>query len=157
MSQLTQQRLKEIFYYDPASGAFQRLKGKKKVGTYDRDGYVKIRVDGKCYRLHRIAWLYIYGELPKNEIDHIDGNRANNSINNLRDVDRSTNQQNQRKARKDNISGLIGVTYCKDIDKYKSRIKIKGATKHLGLFNSSHEAHDAYLKAKRLYHAGGVL
>ena len=87
------------------------------AGSISKEGYIKIKLKGKSYLAHRLIWLMFYGEWPKNEIDHIDGNRLNNSISNLRDVTRSINQKNAH-ARKDNVSGVRGVHYIKHKGEY---------------------------------------
>ena len=73
------------------------------------EGYVRVKVCGKLYMAHRIAWLLQHGKWPANEIDHIDGNKLNNKIENLRDVPKTLNQRNAKR-RKDNSSGIVGVT-----------------------------------------------
>jgi hypothetical protein len=110
-------------------------------------------VDGKEYRVHRLAWLHVHGVWPSAEIDHIDGIRTNNAIANLRDVDRATNCQNMRKALPANKgSGLLGV-YPSD-NKWRARITVNNRAVGLGTFDSKETAHEAYLAAKRTLHGG---
>ena len=82
---LTAERLREVLHYNPETGVFTRLKTEKNWRSGDiaggfRAGYIQIRVDGAKYSAHRLAWLYAYGVNPIDEIDHIDGNKSNNSI-----------------------------------------------------------------------------
>lgn len=119
------------------------------------DGYVVIMIDGKSYQAHRLAWLYIYEKWPDNMIDHLNTIRDDNRITNLRDVEHNINIQNQRRAQKNNKSaGLLGVTFNKLAQKYVAQIKLNGKNKYLGLFDNAEDAHEAYLEAKRQYHAG---
>lgn len=157
---ITQERLRELVRYCPETGVFtwkssssNRVKIGDVAGTLRKDGYFRIQIDGKLYFAHRLAWLYIHGNLPTYHIDHIDGNRCNNCINNLRDVDRLTNNQNIKHAQQNNkFTGLLGVT--KHRSKFMAQITINGIHKYLGCFDSAHKAHEVYLSAKRNYHKG---
>lgn len=156
---LTHERLKEIFHYDPITGIFTRkIKcGNKSAGSIAggsrKDGYLQIGVDDGRYLSHRLAWLYMTGDLPKNHIDHIDGNRKNNAFSNLRDVTRQINLQNLKRAQKNNKStGLLGVTAYGD--RFIAQITINSKQKYIGIFSTPEEAHDAYLKEKRKHHEG---
>lgn len=164
MTTPTAERVRELFSYCPATGEFIRListKGSRagqKAGTLKSNGYLHFSVDGKKHGAHRIAWLHVYGYMPVGDVDHIDGDRQNNAINNLRDVDRSTNLENQRTAKSSNKStGLLGAYFHKQIGRYTSRITTHGKDKHLGCFATAEEAHAAYIHAKRELHAGNTL
>lgn len=155
----TQARLKEILSYDPNTGIFMRLtsSGGRKAGSIAGSphgrGYLKLMVDNKKYFAHRLAWLFETGEWPKFNIDHIDGNKSNNSFRNLRDINQSSNLQNQKKAKSDNRStGILGA--YKHRDKFVACINISGKKTHLGVFDTADDAHEAYLKAKREHHEG---
>lgn len=125
------------------------------AGTVDRRGRVHVKIGDSAYRAHRIAWLHFYGEWPSDQIDHINGNPSDNRIANLRDVDGSTNRENQRKARTDNLSsGTLGVTWCKHYKKWKASIRVKGVLKHIKYCDSLEAAEAAYLAAKRAMHIG---
>jgi len=146
---ITQKRLKELIIYCSDTGLF--TKNGKVVGTLD-NRRIRIGVDGAIYRAHRLAWLYIYGVWPSGDIDHIDGNPQNNSINNLRDVSRSVNMQNQRKARSDNKIGFLGVS--KRGNKFSAAIRTPSGNQWLGTFSSPEIAHSVYVNAKRKLHEG---
>ena len=151
---ITQKRLKELFYYNKTIGIFIRIKdvGKKVkrgdlAGTLKKDGYIKMFIDGKNYYAHRLIWLYVKGELPKEQIDHINGNKSDNTFNNLREVSRSENAKNQP-INTNNTSGFIGVYWNKQKSKWHSRIYIKGKCKNVGFFNNLSDAVLARINAE---------
>lgn len=109
-------------------------------------GYKKLTINKEQLKLHRLIWFMHHGVWPSGQIDHIDGNKLNNSITNLRDVSMSVNMQN-RYATKTKKSGLpYGVTFHKN-GKFRADIRI-------GTFNTAEEASEAYMKVKRLIHEG---
>lgn len=129
-----------------------RVKPGTVAGCINRNGYVQLHIFGKYFAAHRVIWAINYGEWPKHQIDHIDGVKHNNRIENLRDIPAFANTQNQRKAKSSNIScGLLGVT--KNKDKWQAQIKAQGIRKHIGTFATAHEAHRAYVEAKRQLHS----
>lgn len=151
--------LRSILAYDPDTGVFTRLvrtANRHKIGNVaghrNGNGYIRFVVLSKRYYAHRLAWLYVTGDWPVGEIDHIDGNRSNNAISNLRDVSASVNLQNQRFARSDNIHGFMGVSRSRN--RWSAHISINGKKRHIGQFDTADEAHAAYLNAKRLHHVG---
>ena len=161
MTLLDQEVLKSILSYDANSGEFtwlkntRRLKAGDKAGTTNGSGYRQICIAGKIYNAHRLSWLYVHGKIPEFDIDHIDGNRLNNSLANLRHVSRSVNLQNQRSIRAGKISDAgLGASFIKRTGKWHSRIKVNGRQISLGCFTTSEEAHLKYLDAKRKLHEG---
>ena len=177
MNNLTQNFVKEILYYDSETGVFlwkhRDLKHFKSVcsqkkwntryagmvaGDIDGKGYWRIAINRRRYIAHRVAWLYVYGHWPKQTIDHIDGDRLNNRIENLRDVSYTENNQNARylNGRKDNNCGFLGVTKCND-NKYHAKIWRNKKTIHLGYHDTPEEAHKEYLEMKRKLHSGFML
>lgn len=154
---LTQKRLKELILYDSETGIIKRISNGKPILTNSR-GYVVVYVDGRLYFAHRLAWLYMTGNEPENQIDHIDGIKNNNKFSNLRDVTNAINTQNTHKARPCNKStGLLGVTANKRDGTFKAQIKINGKNLYLGDFFNPELAHAAYITAKRIYHKGNTL
>jgi hypothetical protein len=159
MTELTYDRLLRLLSYDSATGVFASLvnRGPIKIGDLvggiNAQGYVQIQIDGIIYYGHRLAWLYMTGEWPKDTIDHINGVRNDNRFDNLRDVDAGGNNQNQRRPRIDNKTGMLGVSKHSQMDKWVARIKIGDTYQHLGCFDTPEEAHAAYLAAKRQHHS----
>ena len=120
---LTQARLQELVIYYPDSGSFYSrtsrgsIKAFSKIGTNHR-GYLYTKIEGTRYPLHRLAFLYMTGVFPENQVDHKNGNKSDNSWCNLRDVTRSQNIQNTG-PRSNNILGVKNVTQLKDTKKYQ--------------------------------------
>ena len=157
---LTVDRLKELLFYDPATGKFEwrMVRGSgypgREPGTVAKNGYRRIGIDGTAYAAHRLAWFYVHNEWPGDMLDHINGNRLDNRIANLRVVTNKVNQQNQRSARADNRIGLLGVNWEKWSRKYKAQIRAHGKKILIGRFDCPQAAHRAYLEAKRSLHEG---
>ena len=134
---ITQKQLKELLFYNPDTGYFSwledRPKGGHKAGvdiiTENNRGYIYLNINRKKLEVHRLAWLYVYGELPVCQIDHIDGNPINNRIDNLRAVTRSENQKN-RCLQKNNTSGILGVCW----NKANSKWQVSCGKKYIGCF-----------------------
>lgn len=161
--ELTQVRLKELVHYDKNTGRMvwikptsTRVKVGDVVGSNDGRGYLQTSIDGQRYRVHRLAWLWIYGVLPTNHIDHIDRNRANNRITNLRDLPQALNNQNIG-ITNTNTSGFLGVSWSKAMKKWEARISINNKGKVLGYFDRPEEASNTYQLAKKLHHEATVL
>ena len=158
---VTAERARELLAYDPETGILTwrtrrgRVPAGLATGCYDRDGYLDTKVDYKKYRNHRLAWLIYYGEWPRHQVDHIDGDRSNNRILNLRDISGLHNKQNQTKAHSDSEIGYIGVHRSRG--KYKAAIRVDGKDVFLGRHDTPEEAHAAYIKAKRELHEGNTL
>lgn len=159
---ITHEELLERVNYNPDTGIFtwktcytKTNKPGNQLGSYDKHGYLTVRFYKKSYKLHRLAWLYVYGKFPDNDIDHINGIRDDNRICNLRDIPRKINLQNQKKAATHNKStGLIGAYFCKRRNKYYAKIQLNGKGIHLGMYKTAIDAHLAYVKAKRELHEG---
>lgn len=139
MTALTQSRLKQLLRYDPQTGCFTRVVARpgwrpgSTAGRVNHDGYHQIVVDGRRYSSHRLAFLYMTGEFPCGEVDHINRDRSDNRWVNLRDVSHASNLRNTR-LRSDNSSGLVGVRWVPRQGKWHARIKINGQFLHLGSF-----------------------
>ncbi len=151
-------QLADALQYNPNSGVFnwkKRLSNCIHAGDVAGNlhrGYVRIRVFGQLFPAHELAWRFASGEWPKQEIDHINGIKSDNRICNLRDVSHAINGQNQRRARRDNKLGLLGVIAYGD--GYAAKIMKNGNTTYLGKHRTPEKAHAAYLKAKRTMHEG---
>ena len=141
---ITQQRLKEVLRYRPDTGVFtwkKRTSNRIKVGDTagTRSRYVFINVDGKKYRAHRLAWLYVHGRFPAKEIDHINHNGLDNRLINLRECDHPENHRNES-IPKNNKSGTIGVFWDKSRNKWLSNIRVHDKTIYLGYFTNKADA-----------------
>ncbi len=157
MKIITYQKLKELLYYNRDTGVFtwkvktRNTKIKQIAGTiHNKNGYRSIRILGKAYGAHRLAWLYLYGSFPKGEIDHINHIKDDNRVNNLREASPTENQQN-RPMSKNNNSGHCGVHFDKARQKWIVHIGIGGKTKHLGRFTKKEDAIESRKKAEVLY------
>lgn len=153
---ITQEQLKSILRYEPETGKFYWLinSGRafigNKAGNINSEGYVRIRIDGQEYKAHRLAWLYVYGVNPENEIDHINGIKDDNRIVNLRDVSHQENCKNQ-KNRINNTSGIQGVSWNKDKKKWTAGIRMNEKWNYLGGFEDKFEAICARKSAERRF------
>lgn len=155
-------RLRESLYYDHSIGHFTWKKISKyhieKLGslagcTCD-DGYHYIKIDGRRYKTHRLAWFYYYGSWPKGVIDHINGNGLDNRVCNLRDVSITINAQNHKEGIKKN--GLpTGVSLCKN--GFRARIQVNKKKMALGVYGTSEEALKAYRLARDEHHNTPVI
>lgn len=152
---LTHQRLTEALKYDPLTGLFTR--DGKVAGSLNKDGYVQISLDRERHRAHRLAWFYVTGEWPVDQIDHRNGARADNRWDNLREATSIENLQNLRAARSDNAVGLLGVDFHKKAQRWRTQIRVNKKKVHIGYFDTPEEAHAAYLAAKREHHPFGEI
>lgn len=155
---MKQDYLKNIIDYNRKTGSFiwkvkigNRIKSGDVAGSFNKaSGYIHIQINGKKYQAHRLAWLYEYGYMPKEHIDHKNHNRKDNRITNLRDVKQKENNKNASK-RKDNTSGVTGVHWCKQHNRWKSIINVDGKNKFLGRFVDFSDAVNARKNAEVLY------
>lgn len=149
---ITQRKLKEILNYDKNTGIFtskvnrgKRIKKGDVLGALV-DGYFCVMIYNKSYKLHRLAWLYVYGVYPNNQIDHKNRNKADNRIENLRDITQQKNCQNRSK-RADNKSGVTGVYRNEKNNNWVCGIRVDGKYYHLGSFKEFEDAVNARKKA----------
>ena len=159
---ITQELLKERIQYDKGTGVFTWLDVKvngnkarnKRAGSIDRAGYVQIgfSVNGKSYMFsaHRLAWLYEYGGFPSENLDHLNHNKTDNSIINLRIATNRENLRNQSMS-SNNTTGYTGVSFNKHADKYEAYITVNYKRKHLGCFENVEDAGKAAQEARAHY------
>ena len=157
--ELTAEYLRSVLHYDPETGIFTRKVGSANqvkvgdvAGSVNGDGYLKVSVQSRLYQAHRLAWLYIHGSWPKDQIDHTNRIRTDNRISNLREVSNKQNGQNRSKP-SNNTSGHPGVCWKKQRSKWEARIKHNYKQFYLGLFESLEEAISARKAAEKLYWA----
>lgn len=154
---LTQERLRGLLRYDPETGVFTSLVNRGPlapgdvVGTPHHSGYKQIRVDGRIYLAHRLAWLYVHGEFPPGDIDHINRNKQDNRIVNLRPATRSENNFNAP-VRRHNVAGIKGVRRTKNGSRWEARARIAGHERSLGTYDTPEEASAAYQSFARHHH-----
>jgi hypothetical protein len=159
VSELSQVRLRELLFYDPRTGTFTwRVSAGRRVhigdatgGISKSHGYRVIGIDDRLYLAHRLAWLYMTGELPKRGIDHRDNNPSNNCWANLRPASQSQNSQNKR-VHSNNQSGFKGVSRDKHGRKWVAEIVYRGRRRWLGTFHKPEHAACAYHLAALWYH-----
>lgn len=162
-AELTAERLRDLLKYDPDTGEFvwkvdrnHLAKAGDIAGYIDqRQGYRKVMVLGREYAAHRLAFLYMTGAWPVADVDHINGITDDNRFANLRDVTTAENIQNQKRARSDSTSGLLGAKRAQG--KWQAAITANGKYIHLGTFETAEEAHLAYIEGKRRFHRTNTL
>jgi hypothetical protein len=147
------ERLKELLDYDARTGIFTWKKAAANrtvvgsiAGTFTVKGYVKIQIDRRMYSAHRLAWFYFYGTWPDGIIDHINRNKKDNRIINLRVVSASQNMRNCD-LRATNTSGHKGVSYFAHRRKWAAQIRIHGKNWVVGMFDTPEAASAAYKNA----------
>lgn len=159
---LTAQLVREILDYSPGTGVFTwKIKPRAKsdvgdiAGCVNSDGYIQIGYKGSRYVAHRLVWMYMHGKWPDCQIDHINGQRTDNRLCNLRDVSASINQQNRRAAQRNSTSGFAGVRRLQNL--WRAGIWVNGKSVFLGYYRTAADAHTAYIEAKRVLHDGCTL
>jgi hypothetical protein len=144
------ENIKNRLSYDTQTGLFhwsletKNQNAGKIAGQITKDGYVRIHINGKKYLAHRLAWWYVYGHFPERIVDHIDRNKQNNAISNLRIADPKENAQNRGNA--------VGFTWHEKTQAFSARIIVNGKLIGLGYHKTALDARAAYLKAKKQYH-----
>ena len=154
---LEQSLLHEVFEYKDGELLWKKLSKKlthllgKPAGTIHHSGYRTIKINDVSYPAHRLIWLYHNGSIDENlQIDHIDGNKNNNSIENLRLITAQENCYNRSRL------NSKGYTFSKSNQKWKATIRFNKITKYLGSFLTEQEAREAYLDACKKYHVIGL-
>jgi hypothetical protein len=154
---LTQEQVRAVFNYNSELGLLLRKQcwvcgcSNAPVFSLHGEGYLTVSVGSKSHLMHRLIWIYHHGDIPNNkELDHIDGNRANNRLENLRLVDRSRNNKNARR-RVDNTSGYPGVFFVKSRKRWVVLIYINKQRKQMGSFKELTDAINARKMAQAAY------
>jgi hypothetical protein len=148
-----------VLDYDPETGIFRwkkptsnRVRVGDESGRWDSKGGRCVAVGGVRYLAHRLAWFYVHGKWPKEEIDHINGIPSDNRLANLREASKFQNTQNSR-IRSHNTTGYKGIVkYQHDKNRFVAVIRAFNKVHHLGIFDTPLEAHLAYVEASKIYH-----
>lgn len=158
MATLTQDELKSLLMYDPATGVFiWRVTRSPKVvkgsvaGSVNNEGYHHIKFNNVNYKAHRLAWLYMYGVWPSDGIDHINRVRNDNRIENLRLATKTQNGQN-RSISKANTSGVTGVTWYKKSQRWRAQIRVDMQHIYLGTYDTIEDAANARHRAEAKFY-----
>lgn len=151
---ITQDRLKELLHYDANTGVFtwlvtssNRAQAGSVAGGLNAKGYGRIRVDNELHMAHRLVWLYMTGQMPRNQIDHINGTRSDNRWCNLREATNKENLENS-KLYSSNRSGFRGVLFHKATGKWLAQVTHNYRLIYLGLFETPDEAAVAARKGR---------
>ena len=161
---ITPARAAELFTYEPETGV---LRWKERAarcinvgdaaGFLRADGYITVNHQRRSYQAHRLAWAIVHGSWP-HMLDHINGDKADNRIYNLRLSDVGLNTQNQRRAHKSNLSsGILGVHFYERTGRWRATIWANGKNHFLGYHATAGEAQRVYIEAKRRFHPGNTL
>lgn len=162
---LTAQRLRQLLHYDPSSGVFTwchvppstyNVKVGDQAGCL-QSGYIRIRINGHLIYAHCLAWLWMTGVWPEDQVDHRNTVRNDNRWKNLRPGSALINAENRKRANANNDSGRLGVGYSLSHRKFVARIMTNRKPHHIGYYETADQAYVAYVTAKRVLHAGGTL
>jgi hypothetical protein len=154
MKTLTQERLKELLHYEPETGVFEwreyrrGMRPDRVAGSPNSKGYLLIKIDYNSHRAHRLAFLYMTGKLPTEQVDHINHNRADNRWDNLRLVCNAENHRNCSMY-SHNTSGVTGVFWYKPLNKWQAGVMVDQKHHHIGFFDNLLDAVAARKRAER--------
>ena len=160
---ITRRHFAEAFTYDHATGLLTRINSRRQqrpAGCIDSHGYRFANLFGHKFAAHRVVWSLVYGDPVPDFIDHINGDRLDNRVANLRPASYSTNNQNRRGPSRNSTTGYLGVSQlsCRPLKKkYIASIKVHGVKRYLGGFEFAEDAYEAYVKAKRELHQGNTI
>jgi hypothetical protein len=144
----TQFVLRSLYWYNPITGEIISRRTNKPTGWVE-NGYRHIELKGKCYRVHRLIWMYLYDRWPIEMIDHINGDKLDNRFCNLREVTAKQNAENRNQIQ--GVSGLKGV-FPAPKGRWKASIGHNGKVIYLGTYDLKEEAYDIYCKAAKVFH-----
>lgn len=162
-ARVTVERLRELLTYEPDAGVLRWRVGYGNAfagfvaGARTWAGYMAVGIDGEKFRAHRVAWALAHGAWPTQTIDHLDGDRCNNKLINLREVSQAVNMQNIRKPTARNTSGYLGVHWSVKHGGWMASLTVSGKSKRRGPYKTPERAFDAYVDLKRSYHEGCTL
>lgn len=148
---------RKIFQYDNGI-LYWKIKPARRIaigsraGHVSKEGYTRVRVNKKMYLVHRLVWLIHHGTWPTAGLDHINGNPADNRIENLREANQAQNMQNRVSAQSNSKSGILGVSFHTASGKWRATICVDGTYTHLGTFHDKEQAEAVYAAAKERLH-----
>jgi hypothetical protein len=152
----TQEELSKLFEYrDGRLYSLYSTTNRKKgcaVGRLNQYGYRSVKLHGRSYYEHRLIWVLLNGDIGEFDVDHINGVRDDNRIENMRLVTRVGNNRNLRAAKRNSKTGLLGASFSKAAKKYVAQIRDGSRYRVIGYFATAEEAHKAYLEEKREIH-----
>ena len=167
MTELTAEEVRQLLDYDPSTGELRwkvsrgRAKAGGIAGSKTSQGYREITVNRQRFFVHRLIWLMTHGRLPKEELDHINGQRSDNRLENLRECSRVENLQNLRGKRRNAKTPYMGVIKNskgrKGQPRWSAAIRVNKKRIYIGSFDTPEEAHEAYLNKKRELHRFNTL
>ncbi len=156
--EITAESFRKAFSYDAESGVIYRIVDRlsraiepQPATSTDSYGYIRVCLNRRMFKAHRVAWLLHYGEWPKGEIDHINLDRTDNRISNLRDCSRVENARNHGMP-STNTSGVKGVSYNAQCRKWVAQVCVNRKVKNLGLFDSIEQAAEVVRSARAELH-----
>ena len=156
---ITAERLREVLSYDAGTGEFtwnisaSNVMAGSVAGSVNDRGYRQITIEHGRYYAHRLAWLYMTGEWPKHQIDHINGSKGDNRFSNLREATPSQNHGNTNRP-SSNTSGFKGVCFHRGLGRWVAYIRVRKKKMHLGCFDTPEAAHSAYVVAAEKHFGG---
>jgi hypothetical protein len=157
-------RAENLLRFDPETGYFYWRQSRggtaragERAGGIDAYGYWVVKLEGKSYKAHRLAWAFIHRAWPAGDLGHKFGSRQDNRVAFLRPASRKANAENRRQPRAGNTSGFLGVSWSASKQKFAAQLASGGINKHLGYFVDPAEGHQVYLETKRVSHAACTL
>lgn len=161
MLKLSAELIKTLLDYDADTGVLTWKSGiagvpsGARAGHETRRGYIEVKIFGRRYKAHRLAWLHYFGEQPSSDIDHRNGTKSDNRIANLRLCTDQENSHNQH--RPQGANPYLGVSLHRPSGLWQAAIKLNRKQRHLGYFKTPEAARDAYVAAKRQLHPTSTL
>jgi hypothetical protein len=152
----SQEELNQLFYYKDGQLISKYLSTNRKIGAVvgvkNKYGYLQAKFKDKIFYVHRLIWMLLKGDLNGMDVDHINGIKHDNRIENLRLVSRNENNQNLKKAKINSKTKLIGASFHKPSGKFIAQIAKNNKVFYLGLFDTAEDAHAAYIAKKKEIH-----
>lgn len=147
---MTKKHALRFVNYNPKTGEFKYIHTGKPANKVSANGYIRVSIEGKRYQAHRLAWIIVNGSIPEDmQIDHINHDRTDNRISNLRIATALENRRN-RELQANNSTGVNGVSVDARTGRYEVHVKVKGKKIWLGTYNTMPEAKAARYAANKV-------